>query len=70
MADLGGANKDILKRQLQILRKPPDQRTPEDVKAFAASLSKTKFFQDLGENDAWHLISMRMLQQCFLVPHK
>ncbi|CAK9117909.1 unnamed protein product [Durusdinium trenchii] len=51
MVDLGGANKDILKRQLQILRKAPNERTPEDVKAFAASLGKTKFFQDLGENE-------------------
>ena len=49
MEDLGGANKDILKRQLQILRKPPEQRSPEDLKAFAASLSKTKFFQELGD---------------------
>lgn len=51
MAELGGANRDILKRQLQILRKAPEQRSPEDVRAFAASLSKTKFFQDLGEHE-------------------
>ena len=56
MVDLGGANKDILKRQLQIIRKAPNERTPEDVKAFAASLGKTKFFQDLGENDACHIL--------------
>lgn len=53
MDDLGGANKDILKRQLQILRKPPEQRSPEDLKAFAASLSKTKFFQELGDYAPW-----------------
>ena len=51
MAELGGANRDILKRQLQILRKAPEQRSPEDVRAFAASLSKTKFYQDLGEHE-------------------
>lgn len=51
MAELGGANRDVLKRQLQILRKSPEQRSPEDVRAFAASLSKTKFFQDLGEHE-------------------
>eukprot|EP00435_Cladocopium_sp_Y103_P022178 s168_g5.t1 len=51
MTELGGANRDILKRQLQILRKAPEQRSPEDVRAFAASLSKTKFFQDLGEHE-------------------
>ena len=51
MSELGGANRDILKRQLQILRKAPNQRTPEDVRAFAASLSKATFFQDLGEHE-------------------
>ncbi|CAJ1390172.1 unnamed protein product [Effrenium voratum] len=49
--DLGGANKEVLRRQLHILRKAPHRRTPEDVQAFAASLSRTKFFQDLGDNE-------------------
>lgn len=50
MAELGGANRDILKRQLQILRKAPNQRSPEDLRTFAGSI-KAKFFQDLGEHE-------------------
>ena len=50
MAELGGANRDILKRQLQILRKAPNQRSPEDLRTFAGSI-KAKFFEDLGEHE-------------------
>lgn len=50
MAELGGANRDILKRQLQILRKASNQRSPEDLRTFAGSI-KAKFFQDLGEHE-------------------